>query len=403
MAKKINIKKFFTNTKSNEVLVSFYKNYEVDDVPFVPETTSPKDRTSTLFEFYKNIDDTEKKQKIMLDITLISSMCTIDAVKILENVFKDSGTVELVMSESIHDIAISYFLSDIEKFLEGKKVYDVYTKSGWQRYPAENKKVKDIDEVNKNLKETFKSILNSDNTNTDNEKNNVLVSTALFDDMYITTISYEDTPSSEESFDEYKNNVTQKIKKNIKEINLVYMPKHGEVLIKAKGKKEILYEYTETYMRNMTGESIENKVIGYDISKFLDINNEGNVNSPLGNHTGVRSFHMKSIELANNNLKQKIKLSFPTLSEKPGCVQMWEMIGELNLKDKIDTFQIMKINILFSLFDENNTDSKINVNLALSETTSNLNIINKRHRLVDEMLKAANVNIGFVDISTEKE
>jgi hypothetical protein len=65
--------------------------------------------------------------------------------------------------------------------------------------------------------------------------------------------------------------------------------------------------------------------------------------------------------------------------------------------------QIVKINIMFSLFDENNTDSKINVNLALSATTSNLNIINKRHRTVDEMLKMAAVNIGFVDLDTEKE
>ena len=63
----------------------------------------------------------------------------------------------------------------------------------------------------------------------------------------------------------------------------------------------------------------------------------------------------------------------------------------------------IKINVLFSLFDENNTDSKINVNLALSPITSNLNIINKRHRTVDEMLKSASVNIGFVDMDTENE
>ena len=382
MQKKINLKKFFINTKSHEVLSSFFKNYELSDVPFVPETTSPKDRGSILVEFYKNIDDIDKKKTIAKDIADISLLCSIDGAKILENIFKDSGNLELIMSESLHDIAISYFLNDNKLFLEAKKVFEAYTKTGWQRYPAEKKAVKDIDEVNKTLKDVFKTIFSNQNsnTNTGEEESAVSVQTTKFEDLYITIVSDE--------------NVT---------IYLVYMPDHGEVLVKAKGKKETLYEYAETYMRNMTGESIENKVIAYDITRFIDVQNEDNILAPLGNFTGVRSWHMKNIELANNNLKQKIKLTFPTLSEKPGAGQMWEMLNELKLKDKLETMQIVKINIMFSLFDENNTDSKINVNLALSATTSNLNIINKRHRTVDEMLKMAAVNIGFVDLDTEKE
>jgi hypothetical protein len=286
------------------------------------------------------------------------------------------------MSESLHDIAISYFLNDAKLFLEAKKVFEAYTKIGWQRYPAENKAVKDIGEVNKTLKGVFKTIFSNQNSNTNagEEEPIVSVQTTKFEDLYITIVSDESV-----------------------NIYLVYMPTHGEVLVKAKGKKETLYEYAETYMRNMTGESIENKVIAYDITRFIDTENEDNILAPLGNFTGVRSWHMKNIELANNNLKQKIKLTFPALSEKPGSGQMWEMLNELKLKDKLETMQIVKINIMFSLFDENNTDSKINVNLALSATTSNLNIINKRHRTVDEMLKMAAVNIGFVDIGTEKE
>ena len=382
MQKKINLKKFFINTKSHEVLSSFFKNYELSDVPLVPETTSPKDRGSILVEFYKNIDDIDKKKTIAKDIADISLLCSIDGAKILENIFKDSGNLELIMSESLHDIAISYFLNDNKLFLEAKKVFEAYTKTGWQRYPAEKKAVKDIDEVNKTLKDVFKTIFSNQNsnTNTGEEESAVSVQTTKFEDLYITIVSDENV-----------------------NIYLVYMPDHGEVLVKAKGKKETLYEYAETYMRNMTGESIENKVIAYDITRFIDVQNEDNILAPLGNFTGVRSWHMKNIELANNNLKQKIKLTFPTLSEKPGAGQMWEMLNELKLKDKLETMQIVKINIMFSLFDENNTDSKINVNLALSATTSNLNIINKRHRTVDEMLKMAAVNIGFVDLDTEKE
>jgi hypothetical protein len=348
----------------------------------VPETTSPKDRGSILVEFYKNIDDADKKKSIARDISDISLLCSIDGAKILENIFKDSGNIELIMSESLHDIAISYFLNDAKLFLEAKKVFEAYTKTGWQRYPAENKTVKDIGEVNKTLKDVFKTIFSNQNSNTSTgeEETAVSVQTTKFEDLYITIVSNENV-----------------------NIYLVYMPTHGEVLVKAKGKKETLYEYAETYMRNMTGESIENKVIAYDITRFIDTENEDNILAPLGNFTGVRSFHMKNIELANNNLKQKIKLTFPALSEKPGSGQMWEMLNELKLKDKLETMQIVKINIMFSLFDENNTDSKINVNLALSATASNLNIINKRHRTVDEMLKMAAVNIGFVDLDTEKE
>jgi hypothetical protein len=382
MQKKINLKKFFINTKSHEVLSSFFKNYELSDVPFVPETTSPKDRGSILVEFYKNIDDADKKKSIARDISDISLLCSIDGAKILENIFKDNGNIELIMSESLHDIAISYFLNDAKLFLEAKKVFEAYTKTGWQRYPAENRAVEDISEVNKTLKDVFKTIFSNQNSNTSTGEEETIVSvqTTKFEDLYITIVSDE----------------------NIN-IYLVYMPTHGEVLVKAKGKKETLYEYAETYMRNMTGESIENKVIAYDITRFIDTENEDNILAPLGNFTGVRSWHMKNIELANNNLKQKIKLTFPALSEKPGSGQMWEMLNELKLKDKLETMQIVKINIMFSLFDENNTDSKINVNLALSSTTSNLNIINKRHRTVDEMLKMAAVNIGFVDLDTEKE
>ena len=382
MQKKINIKKFLINTKSHEVLSSFFKNYELSDVPFVPETSSPKDRGSILIEYFKNIEDIDKKKSVAKDIGDIATLCSIDGAKILENIFKDNGNLELIMSESLHDIAISYFLNDSKLFLEAKKVYEAYTKTGWQRYPAEKKAVKDIDEVNKTLKDVFKTIFSNQNSNTSTgeEESAVSVQTTKFEDLYITIIS-----------DETVN------------IYLVYMPDHGEVLVKAKGKKETLYEYAETYMRNMTGESIENKVIAYDIIRFIDVQNEDNILAPLGNFTGVRSWHMKNIELANNNLKQKIKLTFPALSEKPGSGQMWEMLNELKLKDKLETMQIVKINIMFSLFDENHTDSKINVNLALSATASNLNIINKRHRTVDEMLKMAAVNIGFVDLDTEKE
>ncbi len=381
MQKKINIKKFFINTKSHEVLCSFFKNYELVDVPFVPETTSQKDRGSILIEYYKNIEDIDKKKTISKDISNISLLCNIDGAKILENIFKDSGNLELIMSESLHDIAISYFLNDQKLFLEAKKVYEAYIKTGWQRYPAEKKAVKDIEEINKNLKDVFKTIFINQNSNTNTEDDSLVsVQTTKFEDLYITVIDDGST-----------------------NIYLVYMPEHGEVLVKAKGKKETLYEYAETYMRNMTGESIENKIIAYDVSRFLDLQNEDNTLSPLGSFTGVRSWHMKSLELANNNLKQKIKLTFPTLSEKPGSTQMWEMLNELKLKDKLSTFKILKINVLFSLFDENNTDSKINVNLALSPITSNLNIINKRHRTVDEMLKSASVNIGFVDMDTENE
>ncbi len=382
MQKKINIKKFLINTKSHEVLCSFFKNYELGDVPFVPETSSPKDRGSILIEYFKNIEDADKKKTVAKDIGGIATLCNIDGAKILENIFKDSGNLELIMSESLNDIAISYFLNDNKLFLEAKKVYEAYTKTGWQRYPAEKKVVKDLDEVNKNLKDVFKNILSNQNNTAENgeEETVATVQTTRFEDLYITIISEADV-----------------------NIYLVYMPDHGEVLVKAKGKKETLYEYAETYMRNMTGESIENKVIAYDVSRFLDLQNEDNILAPLGNFTGVRSWHMKNIELANNNLKQKIKLSFPALSEKPGCGQMWEMLNELKLKDRLETFQILKVNIMFSLFDENNTDSKINVNLSLSSSASNLNIINKRHRTVDEMLKSALVNIGFIDLDTEKE
>jgi hypothetical protein len=390
MAKKCNLRSFFKNTKELDILSDLYHKHGVTNSPFVPENTDPKERAKMLYEFYQN-QDIEPRQNIQKDLTVINQLASMDGVKILDKVFKDQKeSVGKILSESAHDIAIAYFLQDEELFNQGIKINTFYTKSGWQRYPAQTKSVSDMYGSDRNIEKAFADLLKNDNG-----RNKISSNTIEYNENYLTTISFYDAPSIEQEFND-KNQSVQKIKSNVKEIYFVYLKERGEVLLKANGKADKLYEYAECYMRNLTGESIENKKIAYDIERFLTSENKQN---PLGDFTGVRSWQIKSIDLIKENSKQKVKFTVPTLSEKPGMTQILEMFEGFNLQSLLNGAKIEKVNFMVSLFNSDNIDKKVNVNCTISKNnTCNLNILNPYHEVVDKMLQKAAVNIGFIAI-----
>lgn len=393
MAKKCNLRSFFKNTKELTILSDLYSKHGVADSPFIPEGTDPKERAKMLYDFYQNLEP-ETRQNVQKDLTIINQLAGLEGAKILEKVFKDQKeSTAKIMSESMHDIAIAYFLQDEELFNRAIKINIFYTKSGWQRYPASGKSVADTFAADKNIAKAFVDLLKNDNG-----KNKITSDTITYDDNYLTTISFFDAPSIEQEFDE-NNTSIQKIKSKIKEIYFVYLKEKGEVLLKANGKADKLYEYAEVYTRNLTGESIENKKIAYDVDKFILSENKSD---PIGSYTGVRGWQIKSIDLFKENTKQKIKFTLPTLSEKPGMTQLLELFQENNLNSLLSGTKIERVSFLVSLFHSDNIDKKINVNCSISKNNvCNLNILNPYHEVIDKMLQKSGINLGFVQIDGE--
>ncbi|MDQ5957142.1 MAG: hypothetical protein QG614_117 [Patescibacteria group bacterium] len=379
MPKKVNIKKFLSDITENQILESLFSLNKITNTPEVNENMDKKERSKILYEFYKNLDP-ENRLDIEDTINLISPLSNKYSFAIIKSFIKSNKIKEtplIVLSKTYTDLAIALYIENFEKVEELKSISNFYLKSGYKRYETNDKPFKDIITNNDKLSEKFTELL-SENENT----THVEVSTYEYDDKYFTTIKYD---------------------KNTKELLLIFIPKLGELLLKASGNFEKLFSYAENYLRIMNGFSINPKNLDYNLSSFLNMKDktgeitEASINSPLMPHKDVRTWQLLNITLERSATKQKINFTFPSSKEATGKVQLADSM-EIFQSENIKLYDVTKLRLKADVNDSTVKKGHSICSVTLEKNKSNLNLLKPEHVMLNQVLLDNKICLGWKEI-----
>ena len=413
--KKINIKKFLSKFSQNELISQLFKINDAKNVPHIMDTPDggkiSKENVEEWYAFYLGLDD-ERRVAIYQAIEKINYISNFDAYQIIES-FKNKNsngekilTANDILAETYNDKALAFYLD--EKTKKENKIEDVihiysfYKISGYKRYEAKDN-VKDIKKVDEIIVERFEAILEAQigtYVKVDSK-------TLEYDNMYFTKIIYTDAKE--------------------KEFNFVYIKEAGEVLVKASGSKQAVFEYAENYIKKLTGYAMDPKEPQYDMNIFVDKNykklfakennqdfknlENKNLKYPLDDDNLIYDWYIKSVKLSRKI--NTISFNFSKSDEVKNMMPLYVTLLESNID--INTYNIEYISVVASVKTNSNKSKnsasensisktvKKNISINIKENSTNLNILKKEHRAVDKLLKDKKVFVGYKVIELQNK
>ena len=414
--KKINIKKFLSKFSQNELISQLFKINDAKNVPHIMDTPDDgkisKENVEEWYAFYLGLDD-ERRVTIYEAIEKINYISNFDAYQIIESFKprKSDGekilTANDILAETYNDKALAFYLDQEESKKESKiedviHIYSFYKISGYKRYEAKDN-VKDIKKVDENIAERFEAILEAQM----GTYVKVDSKTIEYDNMYFTKIIYTDAKE--------------------KEFNFVYIKEVGEVLVKAVGSKQVVFEYAENYIKKLTGYAMDPKEPQYYINIFVDknykklftkenseeynknglekadnkISTNINLKYPLDDDNLIYDWYIKSVKLSRKI--NTISFNFSKSDEVKNMTPLYVTLLESNID--INTYNIESISVVASVKTVNvkSKTVKKNISINIKENSTNLNILKKEHRAVDKLLKDKKIFVGYKVIELQNK
>lgn len=422
--KKINVKKFFGNFTQNDMISNLFGSCEVPNIPFIKGYEEgkkiSKENAEEWYAFYLSLED-ESRLSIYSKIEKINYLSNFQAHQIYDSfkIRKSNGEKDLtaneIMAENYFDKAMAFVLDNPENKKNNEElevadlsgpvekvihVYSFYKNSGYKRFEAEGNVLKNIKSLSddkssdnedfKKSKDNFKQIDSALEERFENileAQNGVYVKvnskTLEYDNMYFTKISYQDLKE--------------------KELFFVYIKDSKEVILKAAGSKQIVFEYAENYMKKLTGYAMNPKEPNYDINIFIDKNckeslaNESskiNLKYPLDNDNIIYDWYVKSIKLSRK--VNSISFNFTKSDEMKNMLPLYATLAESNID--INTYNIESLSVVCSVKINTNNINKVgkkNISLSIKTNSTNLNILKKEHRELDKLLKDKKIFTGY--------
>ncbi len=421
--RKINIKKFFSKFTQNMLIAQLFKMHNLKKIPNILDVDSQgkisKENIEQWQAFYLSLEG-DVRSELYESIEKINYISNFEALNISETFKSDkvenlnkgetSESIEKVLTQneilaqSYSDKALAFYIDYFEKVDEVVHLFSFYKLSGYKRYQAKGdviiqdskiNKLENIEIVDKNLSERFENIIESrlgSFVKVDSK-------TLECDNMYFTKIKYKDGKDVE--------------------IYFVYIKDIGEVIVKASGSKQIVFEYAESYIKKLTGYAMDAKEQEYDMDIFVDKdykdlfskdkkdNNKRNIKYPLYSESLIYDWYIKSIKISRKI--NAISFNFAKSDEVKNMLPLYSTLMESGIDIKSYNIESMSLvaTIKTSQSKDNNSISKTvkkNISINIKENGTSLNILKKEHREIDKILKENNVMAGYkaIDLQNKK-
>ena len=395
----------YTNTISDQTIDISLNQEKRNIIPHFPEIENIKDekeKVKVLMEHIKNIDP-EHKLILIENLKKINTLNNKVYIDIIEALSKDTARYKIdneskawiLSSETFIDKAIYYFLSCDYSALDAVDIVSdaitiggFYDKNNWIRYETKGlKMVNDNELLEIELSAIYQGTLSDDTTLTD---------------INIRCIDYD-------------NMCLCKIQDNTNEKNnfyIAFIPEINEIILKCEGvwnsnignKTELNFSIAETYMRIAHKININPLVIRYDTSQFKVNNNQIKNNSnndqnmhPIANQLDLKSWQVKTIELANIQSAQSLSIKLKVGIEYVGMSQLWMFFSTLGDIKDLHCYNVNKINIIMEVNDSKAEKGYDKISITINEKNTNLNMMILSHQKAYKILLDSDVSLGFVE------
>ena len=410
--KKINTKKFWWKFSQNQIISDLFEAHNAKSIPNIPDIAGSakisSDNADEWHAFYLGLDD-ETRTNVYESIEKINFISNFQAYQILE-IFKAKTaegekvlTAREIIAENYFDKAAAFYLDYFEKIDDVVHVYSFYKLSGWKRYEAkgnivdlsssENKKERrsNLELIDDTLVERFESLLEAQlGTYVKVESK-----TLEYDNIYFTKLNYRDGKD--------------------KEVYFAYIKDVSEVIVKASGAKQLVFEYAENYIKKLTSYAMDPKEAKYNLNLFVNADYKNiiiqsinqnkdsdsfaesksktsiNIKYPLDNDNVIYDWYVKGIKL--NRKINTISFAFAKSDEVRNMLPLYATLAESSID--INTYNIESLSLVLSVKTNNIKASKKNVSLNIKTNSSNLNILKKEHRDIDKLLKDKKIMTGY--------
>ena len=396
--KKLNLKSFFkkvnSSTALNRLVDSINDKLKVADnedttphFPTIDKVEDPKDRAKTLMSHLELLSP-ENKISLIEDLKKINNFANKETIKIvkilLQNktkyTFSTGDESYIIASEDDIDLIINIYIAKSDILDEADIISSFYKKKNWTHYEA-----------------LSKDIIN-------NESDNELLAIEL--GLALKETLNNDTEIVEHDFKIFEyDNINFLFIKNDKDekenICLAFIKDINMIMISGRGDKEKLFTIAECYARMVFSIDIDPKVLAYDLSQFKikDVSSKsGNENLyPLNNSNNLKNWKIKNVELTNIISRDVLIIKLKTNLEHNGMTQMWSFLESLGQIKDLMGYEMKKLSIIIEINNSNSEKGFEKINLNINEKTSNLNMLYPSHRIIYQILKDAEICLGFVE------
>lgn len=336
--------------------------------------------------YYKSLE-LDQRLSLLEKINIISVATNKNAVKYIKN-YLDSNKYEPldVTAETITEKAVAFYLEHEAAWDDLYRICKMLSVSGYRRFESIEKNIFDLEGKDFAFKDSINEHLVAVN-----DAKNILVKTSEFDDNFYTEVTFEDAPEAEESFSD--NKVTSKVKRKVKSIYFVYIPKSKMLLLKISANQEEQYYYADTYSRNYIDFNLPPSEYCYDLSKFV---NNDDSQKPFKNIADVVSWKVLSANLYREVTKDSIAMTFNPKGEGEGMSALEESMKNFNLKEI--GLNLSKIKFEIVVKDENSKKGESKLKVTLQPNKSSLNYLKSEYRILDTILETTQVGEGFKTI-----
>lgn len=383
MSKKVNVKKFLSAINENIILEKFLSSAGCSEAPFLPKDINKKDKEELLMSYYKSLE-LDQRLTLLEKINIISVTTNKNAVKYIKS-YLDSNKYEPldVTAETITEKAVAFYLEHEIAWDDLYRICKMLSVSGYRRFESIEKNIFDLEGKDFAFKDSITEHLVAVN-----DAKNILVKTSEFDDNFYTEVTFEDAPEAEESVSD--NKVTSKVKRKVKSIYFVYIPKSKMLLLKMSGNQEEQYYYADTYSRNYIDFNLPPSEYCYDLSKFV---NNDDSQKPFKNIADVVSWKVLSANLYREVTKDSIAMTFNPKGEGEGMSALEEGMKNFNLKEI--GLNLSKIKFEIIVKDENSKKGESKLKVTLQPNKSSLNYLKPEYRILNTILETTRVGEGF--------
>ena len=333
--------------------------------------------------YYKSLE-LDQRLSLLEKINIISVATNKNAVKYIKN-YLDSNKYEPldVTAETITEKAVAFYLEHEAAWDDLYRICKMLSVSGYRRFESIEKNIFDLEGKDFVFKDSITEHLVAVN-----DAKNILVKTSEFDDNFYTEVTFEDAPEAEESVSD--NKVTSKVKRKVKSIYFVYIPKSKMLLLKMSGNQEEQYYYADTYSRNYIDFNLPPSEYCYDLSKFV---NNDDSQKPFKNIADVVSWKVLSANLYREVTKDSIAMTFNPKGEGEGMSALEEGMKNFNLKEI--GLNLSKIKFEIIVKDENSKKGESKLKVTLQPNKSSLNYLKPEYRILNTILETTRVGEGF--------
>lgn len=395
MSKSFSPKNYFKKIHIPELLIDFYEKHSVVAILGITDTTSRKNATDIMMDFYKSLDPS-KKIDIEKELALIDTLSTKYAVPLFISLLKqkklpyEETTIE---TRTDQDKVLYYYLYHKDIFDEVLFFHDFYISRGYMLYEAKEVDLATAEFAITELSKEFKRIANKDDRATECD-----VRAESLDGLLYVHALFEGATELSPSRDKVSGELDRtKTKRREEEVKIVYLPSDKEVIISYTGSKYEKLIFLDTFLRIVCKSGYQDKVESFDLTTFKKQDFDF---SKTNKGVPLLTWKIKAITLSfgsGEKSKKKMRLSLPSTVQENGLHPLFSTLEELRLTKQLEEFTIENVSLSFSFTDRIKSDKSANVSCSLSSNKSSLCPLFTYDRYARTLLKLAKIDGGFIE------